>query len=487
VAKIIGGSTVTNSGRAAAYDRAIVAYNGAIAQIVSTRATNGQHVSLVDMYGLLNITRQTDSQGQSLFADISHPNQLGYDTMGDAWAGAIKSAQTPEPSGVVMIASGIFGLVLLRFGVWRTRRAARIGVMPSQCDHTIARCHGGFTLVELLVVITIIGILIALLLPAVQAAREAARRMQCANNSKQIGLALHNYHSQWASFPFRQGGTGASGVNGNENRISGWVCLLPFLENAGLYEAIYSRSTYNSVTYAVGGPTPWTTPSYVPWMTRLVVLACPSDGGNTDKYPDIPSVCGPSNYRFCMGDSAIGSRDAGRGIFGFNTRVSFADIRDGSSNTIAVAERLVCTDTYAVGENLVYNQGSGVVSSPIACKSKGVGVSYASSETVYPGAWMGRRWPDGLPMFAGFTTILPPNAASCLVGTDVSAGILTPSSAHSGGISALFADGSVHFISESIDTGNLSMSAANPTGQSPFGVWGALGTRDGGETVTTPD
>jgi prepilin-type processing-associated H-X9-DG protein len=188
-----------------------------------------------------------------------------------------------------------------------------------------------------------------------------------------------------------------------------------------------------------------------------------------------------------MGDSAVGSRDAVRGIFGFNTRVSFADIRDGSSNTIAIAERLVCADIHAVGENLVYNQGGGVVSSPISCRSKGANGYYASSATVYPGPWMGRRWPEGIPMFAGFMTILPPNAPACLVGTDISAGIITPTSAHPGGVNCALADGSVHFISESIDTGNLSISATNLTGQSPYGVWGALGTKDGGETASAPN
>ncbi len=88
-----------------------------------------------------------------------------------------------------------------------------------------------FTLVELLVVIAIIGILIALLLPAVQAAREAARRSQCSNNLKQAGLALLNYESAYRSFPFRMGGTEQGGdTKSNTNRIAGWVPLLPFME-----------------------------------------------------------------------------------------------------------------------------------------------------------------------------------------------------------------------------------------------------------------
>lgn len=92
VAQIIGGSTVTNDSKATAYDAGIVAYNAKIAQKVNNRARNGQHVLLIDMYSLMNIKHQTNGQGQPLFADISHPNQLGYNLMGDAWANAIKAA-----------------------------------------------------------------------------------------------------------------------------------------------------------------------------------------------------------------------------------------------------------------------------------------------------------------------------------------------------------------------------------------------------------
>src|SRR5262245_47381867 len=96
-----------------------------------------------------------------------------------------------------------------------------------------------FTLVELLVVIAIIGVLVALLLPAVQAAREAARRTQCNNNLKQLTLALHNYHDTYLFFVYRRGGTaGATTLLGNQNRLSGFIPLLPFLEQQPMYENI---------------------------------------------------------------------------------------------------------------------------------------------------------------------------------------------------------------------------------------------------------
>lgn len=119
VAEIIGGSTVTHDSRAATYDAGIVTYNAAITQKVAARAQQGQHVSLVDMYSLMNINHQTNAQGQQLFADISHPNQIGYNLMGDTWAGAIKTLDVPEPASMVLLVCGL--LSLLGYA-WRRRK-----------------------------------------------------------------------------------------------------------------------------------------------------------------------------------------------------------------------------------------------------------------------------------------------------------------------------------------------------------------------------
>ena len=344
----------------------------------------------------------------------------------------------------------------------------------------------GFTLVELLVVITIIGILIALLLPAVQAAREAARKMQCANNLKQIGLAMHNYHSQWGCFSPRQTGTGvpysSSSITTNMVRISAWVGLLPFFEDKTVFDMVYSPATYNGVAYTAGGPAPWDN-NYPPWTMRLPVLACPSDAGNSDVRPASYS-CGPCNYRFCIGDGTPNNYDLTvRGISGYLNGVSFADIRDGSSNTLAVSERLVCTDLTRVGENVAMNQD---ISSPVSCKKLNQNGQFPSATTVYDTPEIGRRWAEGFAISSGFTTILPPNAPSCQTGAwDGYPGIFTPSSAHAGCVNCLFADGSVHSISEVIDTGNLSASPPTSlTGKSPYGVWGAMGTKAGDEVVS---
>jgi prepilin-type processing-associated H-X9-DG protein len=343
--------------------------------------------------------------------------------------------------------------------------------------------------VELLVVITIIGILIALLLPAVQAAREAARKMQCANNLKQLGLALHNYASQWQCFPPRQTGTGimyvSSDTETNQQRAAGWVGLLPFVEGQNLLNMVYSKSTYNGVTYPIGGPAPWNN-SYKPWAMRLNILACPSDAGNTDQLP-ASNVSGPCNYRFCMGDGTAYMTDqAVRGIFGFAKGTSFAEITDGSSNTIAIGERLVCSDLKSAKENCAENQS---LTSPISCLSIGFNGDFASSVTTFDGYYMGRRWGDGAPVYAGLSTILPPNGPACLQGTwDGNPAIIPPSSSHPGCVNCAFADGSVHVISENIDTGSLSASPLTKlTGKSPYGVWGAMGTKAGEEVATLPD
>src|SRR4029077_3317385 len=104
----------------------------------------------------------------------------------------------------------------------------------------MSKRHCGFTLIELLVVIAIISLLIALLLPAVQAAREAARRSQCSNNLKQFGVALHNYHDIYKTFPPRRGGTGtgSTAYNGNSDRRSAFIALLPFMEQQALHDRI---------------------------------------------------------------------------------------------------------------------------------------------------------------------------------------------------------------------------------------------------------
>ena len=245
----------------------------------------------------------------------------------------------------------------------------------------------GFTLVELLVVIAIIGVLVGLLLPAVQAAREAARRMSCSNNFKQIGLAIHNYHSAFKKLPIQGTGTDSThflGVgNGggnittgagsrNSRRLSMLVGLTPFFEQQAIWEQISNPSRENTAgsmmtgSWPPMGPNPWVQDGYVPWATEMQTLRCPSDPGT-----GLPAQ-GRTNYAACLGDShwvyqvtnpaADGStsgtihsgsgttleliaqrtRSGHRGVFKPRHKMAFRNILDGLSNTIMAGE--IATD-----------------------------------------------------------------------------------------------------------------------------------------------
>ncbi|MEX0792292.1 MAG: DUF1559 domain-containing protein [Pirellulaceae bacterium] len=217
-------------------------------------------------------------------------------------------------------------------------------------NHSLSRPQSrGFTLVELLVVIAIIGVLVALLLPAVQQAREAARRMQCKNNLKQIGLAMHNYHDTFLVFPpaalaIRNDGTNVLPSESNPGRTDmaggwGWgTFILPFIEQSALHEQLNPRG--NNFPAA---PTP---------LTRTVIpgFQCPSEAS-----PDLHFALAMggdgtgdgharSSYVAVSGsgdnaDFANSSPMQSRGMFTYNSNVKMRDVLDGTSNTMMVAER----------------------------------------------------------------------------------------------------------------------------------------------------
>ena len=353
-----------------------------------------------------------------------------------------------------------------------------------------------FTLVELLVVIAIIGVLVGLLLPAVQQAREAARRMQCSNNLKQLGLALHNYHSAFSQFPARQAGTGTIRARGHRLRMNGFVALAPFYEQQALYDQIQEADN-----------SPW---SDSPWWNQIVpTLNCPSDAGSAPPHGAGPR--GTLSYGFNSGDNYEGSvvepgerNDAGlsdqtlpienRGLFGRMVNYRMRDIQDGSSNTLAISERSRPSNGRDRGMVAVDAAGDVDSFSPVSCSTLYLGRRYADSAAMFTqDTSPGYRWGDGVAFMSALSTILPPNSAVCLIGnTSWSAGgghygpgLWTATSEHVGGVNAAMADGSVRFVSENIDAGNTSIVAPAPqgSGPSPYGVWGALGTRAGGEII----
>ncbi|MDR0610497.1 MAG: DUF1559 domain-containing protein [Planctomycetaceae bacterium] len=327
----------------------------------------------------------------------------------------------------------------------------------------------GFTLVELLVVIAIIGVLIALLLPAVQAAREAARRMQCSSRQKQVVLAMHNYHDTYQAFPW---GTRAS-MNGT------WaVQLLPFIEQTA------AASTYNwSVNYDTG--------SNRTLLQGLIVTVyrCPSDGKNLASYNSYPlhnmTVCMGRDYVFfpnkampSSGDvrnllmdgtayvknsrySAVFNGSACTGSDGnagtiYPKGISMADVKDGTSNTAALSETIQGikeTGTYGdlrgfvwFGDNCFFNTGvSPNTTTPDICQS----------------------------IFS--STIHAPKHPLQNMNTSTSAGdgnLLRAAarSWHSGGVNTGLTDGSIRFVSDQIN----------------IDIWQAVGSTNGSESLSLP-
>lgn len=272
----------------------------------------------------------------------------------------------------------------------------------------------------------------------------------------------------------------------NIGRLSGWVMLLPYVEQDALYATIITPQTYNGIAFPAWGPRPYDY-NYQPWHVVQPWLKCASDPGN--RYLIGGGAEGPpSNYRFCIGDTVtnnITGRNC-RGVFGDWMSATVAQVTDGLSNTLAISERIVIQTKGMLRQDIAINQN---LSSPNRCFALNGGNGFYSSTTSVCGIWgcsgdaMGRRWPDGMNFDAAFTTVLPPNAASCLTTSYAnSSGIFTPSSYHPGGVLGTMADGSVRFISETIDFGNLALPDVT-SGPSPYGVWGAMGSKSGSETL----
>ncbi len=197
----------------------------------------------------------------------------------------------------------------------------------------------GFTLVELLVVIAIIGVLVALLLPAVQAAREAARRSSCNNNLKQIGLALHNYHDTIGCFP-------PGGLGGIGNKLSYEVLILPFIEQKNMYDALNMNVlVYNdpvNMAVALTIPKGFHCPSAVQLDS---IAAADVSGALRTKTSHYYGVMGPKGINPATGAAyGLTTAPAGhggfstQGILGNNTKNGFNNFQDGSSNTLMVGE-----------------------------------------------------------------------------------------------------------------------------------------------------
>jgi prepilin-type N-terminal cleavage/methylation domain-containing protein/prepilin-type processing-associated H-X9-DG protein len=340
--------------------------------------------------------------------------------------------------------------------------------------------RNAFTLVELLVVIAIIGILIALLLPAVQAAREAARRMSCTNNLKQFTLALHNFHDSHKKYPV---GYPSKTCPGYEH-IADWqyrwgplAMLTPYMEQFNIYQSLnLDVPLYGHTGSTFGGGYGVHPDNQVPVSQEIGFFYCPSD-----RSEKIEPEFGASNYMACWGrgaptstGTAVSNTD---GLFTSDRGLRFADMVDGTSNTAAFSESLLPAEGYYSETPLL-----SLPTFTLTQQNKDLVMVNASSrgdpllteafctqfgQPVARHTLRTRRWADGFYWYTAYYHWWGPNSPipDCAKSQPMRALWQMARSRHPGGVNASFVDGSVHFVSETVD----------------LDTWRALGSRNGGE------
>ena len=352
---------------------------------------------------------------------------------------------------------------------------------------------------DAIALISIVAIGIILLIPNVLRYRSGARRIQCENSLKKIGMAMHAYHQTYKRLPTGAGGTDPGSVDdpylGNGLRLSAFVGILPFIDEGELWKSI--RLPLRRPNGRIGsggnlpsmGPMPWVDPKeYPPWGKRPDVFVCADD-------PDSKRFPYSSSYSLSYGDSILNiganfqpddprGRCVQRGVFMRGRWIRFREILDGTSNTILLSEMKFGGDAvakveqdFAMNPSLIFDTSSHRGKWPEGRKS---------------------RWCDGTICSSGFQTVLPPNSPSATDVDDEFTALMSASSHHAGGVYVLCADGAVMFISNQIDAGDASnpsvaidpenkLAYAPLNSKSPYGVWGALGSRGYGELVESFD
>jgi prepilin-type N-terminal cleavage/methylation domain-containing protein/prepilin-type processing-associated H-X9-DG protein len=315
------------------------------------------------------------------------------------------------------------------------------------------RRRSAFTLVELLVVIAIIGILIGLLLPAVQKIRAAAARTQCLNNLKQIVLALHNYNDTLGSLP-------PSRNYPTNHSFSAHARILPYLEQ---------QNVYDTITFSL----PWNGPANdLPRGTVLKVFLCPADND-----AEVPDGWGATNYRANEGTSLVfgykKSDPAGvnanmpppNGPFFADSKVRLTDIKDGLSNTAAFSEHIIGDFSNAIATlNGDTFQPGTYPSTPDQAMADCAGIDYTN--LAFQGrSTVGAPWLQGYHSTTSYYHSAPPGSRSCMFPPNRI--MTTANSKHTNGVNVGLCDGSVRFVPYAIS----------------LTTWRALGTRDDGDLL----
>lgn len=354
----------------------------------------------------------------------------------------------------------------------------------------------GFTLVELLVVIAIIGILIGMLLPAVQSVRAAARRTACGNKMRQLALAVHNYETAHSLFPVNQVGPGLDGDNDGvfDSGFYSWlVPLLPSVEQGNVYDLLNLRiNNGDGDGYQVSVDHP----NAAAVNTLIDTFICPSDNPNLENAAILGSANpAPNSYVANAGwpsySTGVTGERATPGTFNGviplshpseniawhgGSKIGFQSITDGSSNTAMISERLIqpgnSADAISNGDRRLKSQH---VLARIETLDLIVEQMQSSHTHVFESAHIGRSWASGVPYVAPtYMHVQSPNSFIGHYENDGDQGIfagdfvITPSSNHTGGVNMSMADGATRFVSDTVDQN----------------VWWAIGGRNDGRIET---